>query len=44
MLAFSVTLEDLYLGKQTKFKLDKAIICPQCQGLKNIKFYYFLIR
>jgi DnaJ family protein A protein 2 len=32
MLAFSVTLEDLYLGKQTKFKLDKAIICPQCQG------------
>jgi DnaJ family protein A protein 2 len=32
MLAYPVTLEDLYMGKQTKFKLEKTVICPTCAG------------
>lgn len=28
----AVTLEDLYVGKQTKFKLEKTVICPTCAG------------
>jgi len=31
-MAYQVTLEELYKGKQTKFKLDKTILCPTCEG------------
>jgi len=31
-MAYQVTLEELYKGKQTKFKLDKTILCPECAG------------
>lgn len=32
MMAYPVTLEELYNGKQTKFKLNKTILCPTCEG------------
>lgn len=31
-VAFPVTLEDLYCGKQAHFKLDKTVLCSQCSG------------
>jgi len=32
MMAYPVTLEELYNGKQTKFKLNKTVLCPTCEG------------
>lgn len=37
MLAYPVSLEDLYKGKQTKFKLEKTVICPGCAGKGSSK-------
>lgn len=37
MTAYPVTLEDLYLGKETKFQIDKTVICPQCKGKGSAK-------
>jgi len=31
-MAYPVTLEELYNGKQTKFKLNKTVLCPTCDG------------
>jgi len=31
-VAYPVTLEDLYCGKQAKFRLDKTILCRDCAG------------
>jgi len=36
-IAFSVTLEDLYNGKQTKFNLDKTVLCKTCAGKGTTK-------
>jgi len=35
--AFHVTLGDLYNGKETKFKLDKTVICDNCKGKGSAK-------
>jgi len=37
MHAHSVTLEDLYKGKQSKFKIEKSILCETCAGLGTSK-------
>jgi len=34
---YSVALEDLYLGKETKFQIDKTMICPPCKGKGSAK-------
>jgi len=31
-VAYPVTLEDLYCGKQAKYPFDKTIVCPTCTG------------
>jgi len=37
MTAYAVSLEDLYLGKETKFQIDKTVICPPCKGKGSAK-------
>jgi len=37
MTAYPVSLEDLYLGKETKFQIDKTIICTHCKGKGSAK-------
>jgi DnaJ family protein A protein 2 len=37
MTAYPVTLEELYMGKETKFQLDKTILCPGCKGKGSSK-------
>jgi len=37
MTAYPVSLEDLYLGKETKFQLDKTVLCPTCKGKGSSK-------
>jgi DnaJ family protein A protein 2 len=37
MLAFPVSLEELYTGKEEKFQYRKTIICPSCQGKGSAK-------
>jgi len=32
VVSFPVGLEDLYNGKQTKFELEKTLLCPECKG------------
>eukprot|EP01118_Nematostelium_gracile_P004921 TRINITY_DN1586_c0_g1_i3.p1 TRINITY_DN1586_c0_g1~~TRINITY_DN1586_c0_g1_i3.p1 ORF type:complete len:197 (-),score=53.82 TRINITY_DN1586_c0_g1_i3:319-909(-) len=32
MRPYPVTLEDLYIGKEAKFQIDKTILCPGCKG------------
>jgi DnaJ family protein A protein 2 len=32
VMAYPVTLEELYNGKQTKFKLNKTVLCSACDG------------
>jgi len=36
-VAFPVTLEDLYCGKQARFKLDKTVMCSTCSGKGTTK-------
>jgi len=36
-IAFSVTLEDLYNGKQAQFNLDKTVLCKNCAGKGTTK-------
>jgi len=31
-MAYPVTLEELYNGKSTKFKLNKTVVCATCEG------------
>jgi DnaJ family protein A protein 2 len=37
MTGYAVTLEDLYLGKETKFQLEKTVLCPACKGKGSSK-------
>jgi len=37
MSAYPVSLEDLYLGKETKFQIEKTILCPSCKGKGSAK-------
>jgi len=37
MNAYPVTLQDLYLGKEAKFPLDKTVLCPTCKGKGSSK-------
>jgi len=37
MTAYPVSLEDLYMGKETKFQMDKTILCPSCKGKGSSK-------
>jgi len=37
MSAYPVTLEDLYKGKETKFQIDKTILCVLCKGKGSAK-------
>lgn len=32
MLGYPVTLEDLYNGKETKFQVEKTVLCTGCKG------------
>jgi len=32
VMGYPVHLEDLYQGKQYKFKIDRTVICPTCNG------------
>jgi len=32
VMAYPVTLEELFNGKQTKFKLNKTVLCSECEG------------
>jgi DnaJ family protein A protein 2 len=37
MLAYPVSLEDLYLGKNTQMKLDRTVLCSTCAGKGSSK-------
>jgi len=37
MTAYPVSLEDLYLGKETKFKIEKTVLCGTCKGKGSAK-------
>jgi len=37
VMAYPVTLEDLYNGKEDSFQIEKTVLCPQCKGKGSAK-------